>query len=145
MEQHEVVTCTSGKDALDLLQQGKWDLVISDVMMPNMSGYELTRKIRERFSISELPVILLTARSQLEDIQTGFYSGATDYVTKPVERLEIHSEEVRKSNKPPDGGAYWTFCGEELLWLLKTVSYNSFVRASGKMPRSSINSDFKSW
>lgn len=89
MEQHEVVTCASGKDALGLLQQGQWDLVISDVMMPNMSGYELTRKIRERFSISELPVILLTARSQLEDIQTGFYSGATDYVTKPVERLEL--------------------------------------------------------
>ncbi|WP_156476092.1 ATP-binding protein [Sporosarcina psychrophila] len=88
-EQFDVVTCTSGKEALVLLDKGRWDLVISDVMMPNMSGYELTQKIRERFPISELPILLLTARSQLEDIQTGFHCGASDYVTKPVEKLEL--------------------------------------------------------
>ncbi|MEK5039974.1 hybrid sensor histidine kinase/response regulator [Sporosarcina sp. FSL K6-3457] len=88
-EQYDVVTCTSGKEALVLLDKERWDLVISDVMMPHMSGYELTRKIRERFTLSELPILLLTARSQLEDIQTGFMSGANDYVTKPVEKLEL--------------------------------------------------------
>lgn len=86
---YNVVTCTSGKEALSLLNNRNWDLVISDVMMPKMSGYELTRKIRERFSISELPILLLTARSQMEDTQTAFYYGANDYVTKPVERLEL--------------------------------------------------------
>lgn len=88
-EKYEIVTCTSGKDALRLLEKGSWDLVISDVMMPNMSGYELTKKIRERFAISELPILLLTARSQMEDKQAGFYAGASDYVTKPVEKLEL--------------------------------------------------------
>ncbi|WP_342539113.1 ATP-binding protein [Sporosarcina sp. FSL K6-1540] len=90
-EQLEIITCTSGKEALVLLDKGKWDLVISDVMMPSMSGYQLAQKIRERFTISELPILLLTARSQLEDIQTGFQCGASDYVTKPVEKIELVS------------------------------------------------------
>lgn len=88
-ENYEVITCTSGKDALALLDKESWDLVISDVMMPNMSGYELTQKIRERFTISELPILLLTARSQSEDKQAGFHFGANDYVTKPVEKMEL--------------------------------------------------------
>ncbi|MBB4823283.1 sensor histidine kinase YesM [Sporosarcina luteola] len=85
----DVVSCTSGQDALKQLNKGKWDLVLSDVMMPKMSGYELTEKIRERFSLAELPILLLTARSQLEDIQAGFHFGANDYITKPVEKVEL--------------------------------------------------------
>ncbi|WP_042348342.1 hybrid sensor histidine kinase/response regulator [Bacillus massiliigorillae] len=88
-EHYNVVTCTNGQAALTLLNTGIWDLVITDVMMPNMSGYELTRRIRERYSITELPILLLTARSQIEDIQAGYYYGANDYVTKPVEQLEL--------------------------------------------------------
>ena len=90
-EQYDVVTCTSGKEALDILNKGRFDLVISDVMMPYMSGYELTRKIREWFSISELPILLLTARSQPEDVQAGFNAGANDYVTKPVDKSVLNA------------------------------------------------------
>ncbi|WP_324607771.1 hybrid sensor histidine kinase/response regulator [Paenibacillus sp. IHBB 10380] len=88
-EPYHIVSALSGKEALNLLNTGQWDLVISDVMMPHMSGYELTRMIRERFTISELPILLLTARSQPEDIYSGFLSGANDYVTKPVDALEL--------------------------------------------------------
>ncbi|MEH6943132.1 ATP-binding protein [Bacillus sp. JJ722] len=88
-EPYNVVTCTSGQEALHLLNTRTWDLIITDVMMPNMSGYELTQKVRERYSLTELPILLLTARSQIEDIQAGFYYGANDYVTKPVEQLEL--------------------------------------------------------
>ncbi|WP_094183136.1 ATP-binding protein [Paenibacillus sp. KS1] len=90
-DEYEVTMATSGKEALALLDTKDWDLVISDVMMPQMSGYELTRMIRERFTLTELPILLLTARSQPKDIQSGFIAGANDYVTKPVEAIEIKS------------------------------------------------------
>ncbi len=86
---YEVVTATSGEEALELIESGEWDLVISDVMMPNMSGYELTETIRRHFTIAELPILLLTARSQLEDVYTGFQAGANDYVAKPMDVLEL--------------------------------------------------------
>ncbi|MBB3067772.1 sensor histidine kinase YesM [Paenibacillus baekrokdamisoli] len=85
----KVVTASSGQEALSVLDSREWDLIISDVMMPNMSGYELTRLIRERFTMSELPILLLTARSRPEDLQTGFLSGANDYVTKPMNAAEL--------------------------------------------------------
>src|SRR5690625_684391 len=87
--EYNVFTTSSGKKALELLQTEEFDLIISDVMMPHMSGYELTQKIREQFSISELPILLLTARNQLEDIHTGFLAGANDYIAKPVEAVEL--------------------------------------------------------
>lgn len=90
-DEYDLTMVTSGKEALAMLDAKAWDLVISDIMMPQMSGYELTRRIRERFTLTELPVLLLTARSQPKDIQSGFLAGANDYVTKPVEALEIRS------------------------------------------------------
>lgn len=89
IDRYEMVKVTNGKDALLLLDSASWDLIITDVMMPRMSGYELTRTIRERYSISELPILLLTARSQPEDINSGFIAGANDYVTKPVNAYEL--------------------------------------------------------
>ncbi|MFJ8517034.1 hybrid sensor histidine kinase/response regulator [Lysinibacillus xylanilyticus] len=91
IEKYDLVTVTSGSKALEKLMSQEWDLVISDVMMPNMSGYELVRTIRQQFTITELPVLLLTARSQSQDIKNGFLSGANDYVTKPVDALELRS------------------------------------------------------
>lgn len=89
--QYQLVTVASAREAVELLDHRDWDLVISDVMMPQMSGYELTRIIRQKFSISELPVLLLTARSQRGDIQTAFLAGANDYLTKPVGSTELKS------------------------------------------------------
>ncbi|MBB6731273.1 response regulator [Cohnella sp. CBP 2801] len=88
---YETKTATSGKEALAMLDEREWDLVVADVMMPGMSGYELTRSIRRRHSVTDLPVLLLTARSQPEDIENGFRAGANDYVTKPVDAMELRS------------------------------------------------------
>lgn len=88
-EPYRVTTASSAREALELLGTQSWDLLIADVMMPQMSGYELTQRVREHYSVSELPVLLLTARSQPADIYTGFASGANDYVTKPVDALEL--------------------------------------------------------
>lgn len=89
-EPYNITTAHSAREALELLGTGgQWDLLIADVMMPHMSGYELTQKVRERYSVFELPVVLLTARSQPADINAGFLAGANDYVTKPVDALEL--------------------------------------------------------
>lgn len=85
----DIVAVTSGKEALSQLNSRVWDLVITDVMMPHMSGYELTHAIRERFSSSELPILLLTARNNSEDIAAGFLAGANDYVVKPADTMEL--------------------------------------------------------
>ncbi|WP_282936888.1 ATP-binding protein [Paenibacillus sp. RC67] len=87
--QYHVATVTSALDAMNLIDAREWDLVVSDIMMPRVSGYELTRSIRRRFAMSELPVLLLTARSQPEDMAAGFQAGANDYVTKPADSLEL--------------------------------------------------------
>lgn len=91
VEKYEVTTVLGGEDALSLLNEKEWDLVISDVMMPRMSGYALTSKIRERFTMTELPVLLITARSSPVDIQKGFLVGANDYLTKPIDTEEVRS------------------------------------------------------
>ncbi|WP_230875089.1 ATP-binding protein [Lysinibacillus cavernae] len=88
-EPFEIETALSGAEALEKLQENSFDLVISDIMMPHMSGYDLAKHIREKFSISELPLLFLTARQQSEDIQLAFLSGANDYVKKPMEYLEL--------------------------------------------------------
>ncbi|WP_234410525.1 ATP-binding protein [Caldalkalibacillus mannanilyticus] len=89
MENYEVVVVTNAQQAMIKLENELFDLVISDVMMPYISGYELTRFIRERFTISELPVLLLTARNRSEDLLTGYQVGANDYLIKPVEAWEL--------------------------------------------------------
>ncbi|MGG0292385.1 ATP-binding protein [Bacillus pacificus] len=87
-DEYELETVMTGREALEHLNTG-WDMVLVDVMMPKMSGYELTKMIREQYSISELPIMLLTARSQPEDIYTGFLAGANDYIIKPIDALEL--------------------------------------------------------
>ncbi|HEY4599747.1 MAG TPA: ATP-binding protein [Cerasibacillus sp.] len=84
-----LIKATNGHEALQYIKDNQFDLVVSDVMMPQMSGYELTRHIREQYTLSELPILLLTARNQIEDVQTGFNVGANDYVIKPVDAVEL--------------------------------------------------------
>jgi sensor histidine kinase YesM len=90
-ERYEVTTAGSGEEALAMLDGKEWDLLVADVMMPHMSGYELARTVRERYSPSELPILLLTARSRPEDIEAGFQSGANDYVSKPTDAAELRA------------------------------------------------------
>lgn len=88
---YELHCVSNAEEALKVLYDYDWDLIISDVMVPGMSGYALTQKIRQEFSLSELPILLLTARQTPQDVYTGFMSGANDYVAKPVVALELKS------------------------------------------------------
>lgn len=82
----------SGTDALALIEEkGRFDIVLLDVMMPRMSGFEVCRLIRERFSRIDLPVILITVRNSPEDIFLGFKAGANDYISKPFSAQELRA------------------------------------------------------
>jgi two-component system, sensor histidine kinase and response regulator len=76
---------TESSRALDVLASEEYDLVLLDIMMPGISGMELLGKIRERYSLTDLPVIMATARDQSSDIVEAFRLGANDYVTKPID------------------------------------------------------------
>jgi len=92
MENYTVIAVDSGAEALEVLSsERRIDLVITDWMMPAMSGLELCRRIRERYSLSELPVLMLTARKLAGDIQTGFSAGINDFLTKPVDGIVLRA------------------------------------------------------
>ncbi len=80
----------SGVEALALIEEDyKPDLIILDIMMPYLSGYEVTEKIRKTYTADELPIILLTAKNQVADLVIGLESGANDFLTKPVSKDEL--------------------------------------------------------
>jgi len=86
---HDIVAVGDGTAALGACRNARPDLAILDIMMPGMSGLEAMRAIREDPSLSDLPVILLTARAQEADVETGLSSGADDYITKPFSPREL--------------------------------------------------------
>lgn len=89
LEKYNVVTATDGQTALKLISEMGFDLIMLDAMMPKMSGYEVSKKIRERFTLIDLPILMLTANSQLNNICLAFECGINDYVTKPFEKQEL--------------------------------------------------------
>jgi two-component system sensor histidine kinase ChiS len=85
-----ILRASSGSDALATLEKGITpDLILLDVMMPHMTGYEVTQKIRERWEAYELPILLLTAKNQVADLVTGLEVGANDYLIKPISKNEL--------------------------------------------------------
>lgn len=98
---YRVYIAQNGADALGIIRQKNIDLVISDVMMPEMDGLELTRAIKGNSEFSHLPVILLTAKTQEEDIQEALEAGADDYVTKPfrLKDLKLRIDNIIENRK----------------------------------------------
>ena len=89
---YEVTQAADGPSALELLRSGKkFDLVLLDIMMPKMNGYEVCNVMRENYLPSELPVVMLTAKNQIRDLVDGFTAGANDYLTKPFAKDELLS------------------------------------------------------
>ncbi|MBC8162281.1 MAG: response regulator transcription factor [Roseiflexaceae bacterium] len=83
---YEVVPARNGLDALKLFEKGGFDLVILDVMMPYVDGFETCERIRER---SDVPIVMLTSRDGTDDIVHGFELGADEYITKPFKTAEL--------------------------------------------------------
>ncbi|MBF0102457.1 MAG: response regulator [Desulfobacterales bacterium] len=87
---YEISIANSGEEALLAIEKNKkYDLVLLDVMMPGISGYDVCQRIRKMYNPIELPVIMVTAKNRVEDMVIGFQSGANDYLTKPISREEL--------------------------------------------------------
>ncbi len=93
LRRYQLTEVSSGHEALWEIERRphEYDLVLLDVMMPRMSGFEVCRKLRERYSVHELPIIFLTAKNQVSDLVEAFNSGGNDYLTKPIEKGELLS------------------------------------------------------
>jgi CheY-like chemotaxis protein len=99
---YEVRAANSGVQALAMVQNDLPDLILLDVMMPEMDGYEVARRLRTDASTADIPIIMFTAKSQVDDKVAGFEAGADDYLTKPTQPRELfaHMRAVlSRSNK----------------------------------------------
>lgn len=81
---YQCITATNGLEAVEKAQSEIPDLVLMDVVMPQMNGFEACKRIREHEKTKEIPVILVTTRGEESYMEAGFQSGCNDYVTKPI-------------------------------------------------------------
>ncbi|MGC1198221.1 MAG: response regulator [Geitlerinemataceae cyanobacterium] len=89
-EHYEITQASNGIEALSIIDDRyRPDLILLDVMMPKMTGYEVCQKLREKFSCNELPIVMLTAKNQISDLVAGLNVGANDYITKPINKNEL--------------------------------------------------------
>ena len=114
---HDVTTARDGVEALATIKVRPPELIITDRLMPNMDGYELTRRVREQSQLAHIPILVLTATSELKDKLEAFKAGADDYLSKPFEsaemavrvaallrRAEAASPQVAKEKRPAQQG-----------------------------------------
>ena len=100
---YNVLEVENGEKALEVMDTNYVDIIISDIMMPHMDGYELIRELREaNFNV---PIVLITAKSDISDKRTGFLLGADDYMVKPIDieemllRIEVLLRRAQNANK----------------------------------------------
>lgn len=143
MGKHEIICVQSGKEALDLiLGNEKFDLLILDIMMPQMSGFEVCRRVREMYTLTQLPILLVTAKNFPEDLVQGFEIGANDYLQKPfnskelVARVQTLLELKKASELALSAELYFLQSQIKPHFLHNTLStIMSFVRTNPEMAR----------
>lgn len=86
---YEVVTARDGREGVEKARAERPDLILMDVVMPNMTGLEACKALRENDTTKDIPIILVTTRGERETIEQGFACGCSDYVTKPINGVEL--------------------------------------------------------
>ena len=86
---YDCLTALNGEEAVAKAAEYKPDLVLMDVVMPKMNGFEACKKIRQNKETAQIPVILVTTRGEQNYVETGYQSGCNDYITKPINSAEL--------------------------------------------------------
>lgn len=89
---YDLVSAKNGEEAVALALSERPDLILLDVVMPKMDGFQACKQIRQQPSTSSIPIIMVTTRGGAQDIKCAFQSGCNDYVTKPINTLELLSK-----------------------------------------------------
>ncbi|MCP4139784.1 MAG: response regulator [Chloroflexi bacterium] len=109
-EGYQIITANNGKQGLLKMSEETPDLILLDIMMPEMDGYEVARRLRKNPETAETPILMFTAKSQAEDRVSGFEAGADGYLTKPTRPIELqahirglltHSEKTEAEETTP--------------------------------------------
>ncbi len=142
---YHILTAINGQEALKVIRDNDVDIIISDVMMPEMDGLELTRQIKQNENFSHLPIILLTAKTQPQDHQEALEAGADDYITKPfrlkdlqlrIDNIVENRQRVRRTSQPESENA------EELVNRPLTMDEEFLKRAINCVHEHLDDSDF---
>ncbi len=123
----DVILSDSGRSALDTLEHREdIDMVLLDVMMPKISGFDVCREIRKKYSLYEKPVIMLTAKNRIEDLLASFDSGANDYIIKPFELIELEYRVMTllKTKKLTEANTLLKETGELKSHLIKIAAHD---------------------
>ncbi|OQW93495.1 MAG: hypothetical protein BWK79_10815 [Beggiatoa sp. IS2] len=123
LENYRITRAFNGKEALDAINSGTpFVIVLLDIMMPKMSGFEVCRIIRETHGVNQLPIIMLTAKNQVSDLVEGLQAGANDYLTKPFSKGELITRIKTHIQLSRINVAYSNFVPLEFLKLLEKES-----------------------
>jgi len=121
---YKVFQALNGREALEIMQNETFDLVLLDIMMPKMSGYEVCQEIRKKHMPNELPVIMVTAKDQVSDLVQGLATGANDYLAKPFSKDEFLARVKTHLNLYKINSSYLRFVPAEFL---KTLGRDSII------------------
>ncbi len=88
-EPYDLVTAKDGREAIDKIAAERPDLILLDVVMPHLTGFQVLERLRSDASTRTTPVILVTTRGEAENVEAGYAGGCSDYVTKPIDSLEL--------------------------------------------------------
>ncbi|MEG4419824.1 ATP-binding protein [Microcoleus sp. LAD1_D5] len=123
IENYEITQASNGLEALNLIESGfKPDLILLDVMMPQMTGYEVCREVRKKYSPLEMPILMLTAKNQTTDLVEAFNLEANDYITKPFIKKELLARINTQIRLAKLNAAYGRFVPHDFLSLLEKPS-----------------------
>ncbi len=88
-ESYEVVIARDGEEGIAKAVETKPDLILMDVVMPIMNGFEAVKRLRQREETKSVPIVMVTTEAEMESMEAGYVSGCSDYVVKPIDGLEL--------------------------------------------------------